>query len=63
MKMTMRLTLDGMKRALRWKAHELAEDAEQGYRGEALAELGAASPVGRGRPEAGRTLNDDRTGS
>ena len=30
------LTLDGMIRALRWQAHRLAEEAEQGYAGTAL---------------------------
>lgn len=29
MKLTMAITLDGLVRALRWKGHELAEDAEQ----------------------------------
>lgn len=32
MKVTMKLTLDGLTRALRWKAHELAEAVDQGYR-------------------------------
>jgi len=31
MKMTMDLTLDGLVRALRWKALDLAERAEHGY--------------------------------
>ena len=32
MKLAMRLTLDGLVRGLRWKAHTLAEEAEQRYR-------------------------------
>lgn len=38
MKVTMKLTLDGLKRALRWKVHDLAEAADQGYRDDARAE-------------------------
>lgn len=32
MKMSIVVTLDGLLRALRWRAHDLAEQAEQGYR-------------------------------
>ncbi|MCV0396189.1 MAG: hypothetical protein K5872_04560 [Rhizobiaceae bacterium] len=32
MRMTLALTLDGMVRALRMKAHMVAEDVEDGYR-------------------------------
>lgn len=39
MKMTMELTLDGLRRALRWKALDLAERAAQGY-----LRPGAAAP-------------------
>jgi len=35
MKLTMQLTLDGLIRALRLKAHALAEDIEAGYAGDA----------------------------
>lgn len=31
MKLTMELTLDGLLRALRGKAHQMAEDIESGY--------------------------------
>lgn len=31
MNVTVKLTLDGMVRALRWNAHMLAEDAARGY--------------------------------
>lgn len=63
MKMTMRLTLDGMRRALRWKTHQLAEDAERGYLGAAQVDRDAAPPARRGRREAGKEHNDDRSGS
>jgi len=32
MKMSVRMTLDGLIRALRWRAHDLAEQVEQDYR-------------------------------
>lgn len=32
MKMSMKMTLDGLMRALRWQAHDLAEQAERDYR-------------------------------
>ncbi|WP_269932234.1 hypothetical protein [Aminobacter sp. HY435] len=63
MNVTMRLTRDGMLRALRWRAHELAEDAEQGYLGEASSERRAASSAMRDGAEAGRKPSDDRPGS
>jgi hypothetical protein len=31
MNITMALTLDGLVRALRWKAHDLADGVEEGY--------------------------------
>lgn len=40
MKMTMELTLDGLVRALRWKAHDLAERAGRAYLSKAAAEPG-----------------------
>lgn len=33
MNLTMAITLDGLVRALRWKAHDLAEITESGYAG------------------------------
>lgn len=62
MNVTMKLTLDGLKRALRWKAHELAEDVEQGYRGDA-AGVSAAAPSRRVNPRRIRERDDDRPGS
>lgn len=56
MNVTMKLTLDGLKRALRWKAHELAESAEQGYRDVGPAEKSADGTRGK------RERNDDRPG-
>lgn len=35
MNMAMTLTVDGLIRALRWKAHDLADDIERGYREDA----------------------------
>jgi hypothetical protein len=32
MKTSIRMTLDGLMRALRWQAHDLAEELEQRYR-------------------------------
>ncbi len=58
MKVTMKLTLEGLKRALRWKAHELAEDVEQGYRGDATD----ARRTGRSRRAETRERSDVRPG-
>ncbi len=33
MNLAMAITLDGLVRALRWKAHDLAESIENGYAG------------------------------
>lgn len=58
MKLTMTLTLDGLKRALRWKVHELAEDIALGYR------LAREDPEPRPRPGSkARERDDDRPGS
>ncbi|KQU66932.1 hypothetical protein ASC75_10080 [Aminobacter sp. DSM 101952] len=62
MKVTMKLTLDGLKRALRWKAHELAENAEQGYRDAMPAARLADVPSLRARAISKRERNDDRPG-
>lgn len=32
MNITMKMTLDGLVRALRWRGHDLADETEQGYR-------------------------------
>ncbi|WP_457935816.1 hypothetical protein [Mesorhizobium sp. 10J20-29] len=48
MKLTMQLTLDGLIRALRLKAHALAEDIEAGYADASYgAEEFAADPMPR----------------
>ncbi|CAN7285793.1 hypothetical protein [Aminobacter aminovorans] len=60
MNLTMRLTLDGLKRALRWKAHELAEDIEQDYRGD--VGVSAEAPPRRASPRRIRERDDDRPG-
>ncbi|WP_378943680.1 hypothetical protein [Mesorhizobium sp. ANAO-SY3R2] len=57
MNVTMKLTLDGLKRALRWKAHELAETADQGYRDDARADA-----VPRRETDRVREADDDRPG-
>lgn len=62
MNVTMKLTLDGLKRALRWKAHELAEDAEQGYRGAVPAERSADAPSSRAGMRSKRERKNDRPG-
>lgn len=57
MKLAMRLTIDGLVRALRIKGHALAEDAEAGYR-----RGDAADETSRGRVRRGpaRETADDR---
>lgn len=62
MNVTMKLTLDGLKRALRWKAHELAENAEQGYRDAVPARKLADVPSSRAGARSKRERNDDRPG-
>ncbi|WP_406873868.1 hypothetical protein WHT83_11735 [Aminobacter sp. P9b] len=62
MNVTMKLTLDGLKRALRWKAHELAESAEQGYRDVVPAEKSADVPSSRAVARSKRERSDDRPG-
>jgi len=48
MKLTMQMTLDGLVRALRLKAHALAEEIEAGY-------ADGAYGADRGAPERGAT--------
>ncbi|RUM97339.1 hypothetical protein EET67_13325 [Pseudaminobacter arsenicus] len=61
MKMAMTMTADGLIRALRWKAHDLAEDIERDYR------KGAPMP-GSGRDaraekdKSAREQSDERAG-
>lgn len=57
MKVSIALTLDGMIRALRWKAHALADDIEHGYvdeGGKTVRMTTARSPLMR------RETEDDR---
>lgn len=60
MRMSFEMTLDGLKRALRWKVHDLAESVEYGYR--AAGQPGATRPVRPGdlRQQAGEADNDRR---
>jgi hypothetical protein len=63
MNVAMRLTLDGLVQALRWKAHALAEDAEQGYRPDVRDALDAdAIPAPEPRSRRMREQRDDRPG-
>jgi hypothetical protein len=63
MKTTVRLTLDGLVRALRVKAHALAEDSERSYGSRLRPPAEHAKPTGRSRrPRASRELADDRPG-
>jgi len=54
------MTLDGLIRALRWRAHDLAERAEQGYR------AGMPKPGGNRRVAGvrmrGKGEGNDRSG-
>ncbi|MEZ5804240.1 MAG: hypothetical protein R3E51_12450 [Rhizobiaceae bacterium] len=58
--MAVRLTLDGMVRALRWQAHRMAEEAECGYRPRMPEDAMPPRPM---RTAArGEELDDDRFG-
>lgn len=46
MKLAMKLTIDDLVRALRWQAHDLAEEAERGYRAEMRVRRVAQDPRG-----------------
>lgn len=63
MKATIELTLAGLVNALGWRAHELAEEAERGYR---HAREPALPRRGRRRPQGPQTRieepHDDRPG-
>jgi hypothetical protein len=58
MKLAMKLTLDGLVRGLHWKAHALAEDAEQRYRAPVRTETAKE----RARAARSRRQSDDRPG-
>ncbi len=57
MKATMKLTFDGLARALRSRLHQMAEEIETGYR-----RGGDPIPQGRQRLEAIRIEDDDVSG-
>ena len=60
MNLAMTMTLDGLVRALRWKAHDLAESLERGY---AADSGGSATAERRQEPqERTRGADDDRRG-
>jgi hypothetical protein len=52
MKLAMKVTLDGLMRGLRWKAHTLAEEAEQRYRP-------PARTIVEERARAARTMREE----
>ncbi|ODT08276.1 MAG: hypothetical protein ABS58_03300 [Mesorhizobium sp. SCN 65-20] len=62
MKVAMKLTLDGLIRALRWKEHELAEDVEHGYRSLGSSETQAGQAELGDPPGRTRERKDDRPG-
>ena len=60
MNLTMKLTFDGLVRALRWKMHDLAEDRREDYRRKALSPQDKRDAAQKQRrAEEGQ---DDRTG-
>jgi hypothetical protein len=58
MKLAMTMTLDGLLRALRWHAHDLAESLEEGYPSQDTAPAAAGSRQMRRR---GGEVDDDRS--
>lgn len=58
MKVSVELTLDGMIRALRWKAHALADAMEHGYAGPPAGPDRTTKP--RPRPPREETDDDRR---
>lgn len=63
MKTTVKLTLDGLVRALRVREHALADDAERGYRSVSRPAADRAEPMApTRRPTASREPADDRSG-
>jgi hypothetical protein len=59
MKLAMRLTLDGLVRAMRVKAHAMADEVESGARGKGKR-VGAGRPDQHSRPQHRERRNDDR---
>lgn len=60
MKLAAAITLDGLVRALRWNAHDLAEAVEGGYA--AAAPRADNGKPARGAPRSAREEDDDRIG-
>ncbi|MGB3389817.1 MAG: hypothetical protein WBA88_17735 [Pseudaminobacter sp.] len=61
MNLAMTMTLDGLIRALRWRAHELAEEIERGYREDTRSAIvGRAARAGMDGHT--REQSDDRAG-
>ena len=60
MKATVKMTLDGLVRALRARAHDLADEAEQEYRSNPRRSAGKADAQAM-RPKLSMELPDDRT--
>lgn len=61
MKISMRITLDGMLRALRWRAHNIAEDVITSRRA-TLREVRTKTAPRRGYTRTMRDGRDDRAG-
>lgn len=61
MKLSMKLTLDGLVRALRWKAHALAEDGQPDYRRRTLRKRDKGE-AGLEKQRPAREGQNDRTG-
>ncbi|WP_106723769.1 hypothetical protein [Pseudaminobacter soli (ex Li et al. 2025)] len=59
MRTSIRITLDGLMRALRWQAHDLAEELEQRYRA-GMRKPGVAVETGERIREMGE--GNDRVG-
>jgi hypothetical protein len=63
MKAAVKLRLDGLARALRAKAHALADDVEHSYFPDLRPAAPEAAPTALiERPKASRELADDRSG-
>jgi hypothetical protein len=62
MKMALTVTLDGLIRALRWKAHRLAEDIEDGSDDGEVAVNDAAGRTMRMRRRTDPEARDDQPG-
>ena len=61
MKVAMAMTLDGLLRSLRWKAHDLAENVEHGYRAPTRTKPSVVQTNGR-RIRTTEEPSNDRSG-